>query len=128
MPIVPPTASASDVRLKRKLEEQIRFLARSCAAFDAGAEDEALRIATALRVIFHDTAVSTSLIRHLDLPDRMLSSSRGHGDYKDYLKYKLDLRSATPVRAVLMLGSTFQKISLNKWWRHEPVFVHNDAS
>jgi hypothetical protein len=82
------------------LEEQIRFLARSCSAFDAGAEDEGVRIATSLRILFHDTAISTSLVRHLGLPDQMLSSSRGHSDYKDYLKYKLDLGSATPVTAV----------------------------
>lgn len=67
-------------------------------------------------------------IRHLNIPDQMLSSSRGHRDYKDYVKYKLDLRSPTPVAALPMLGSRFHKVSLNRWWRHEPVFVHKNTS
>jgi hypothetical protein len=67
-----------------------------------------------------------SLISHLHLRDgRMLSTSRGHGDYRDYLSYRLDLTSPTPVAAVPMLGTEFQMISFNEWWCHEPVFVHD---
>ena len=54
----------------------------------------------------------------------MLSTSRGHGDYRDYLAYRLDLTSPTPIAAVPMLGTKFQTISFNDWWCHEPVFVH----
>lgn len=116
----------TQIRLLQKLQEQIGFLQRSCVAFDAGAEDEALRIATALRVIFHDTNNSTSLMTYLGLEDgRMLSSSRGHGDYRDYLSYRLDPKSSTPVKALPILGDRFRKISLNQWWKHESVFVHN---
>ncbi len=56
----------------------------------------------------------------------MLSSARGHGDFKDYLSVRLDLRSPTPVVLTPMLGSRFSKLSVNQWWRHEPVFVHDN--
>lgn len=112
------------IRLQEKLRQQISFLERSCVAFDQGAEEEALRIATSLRVIFHDTNTSTSLVRHLGLPHQMLSSSRGHGDYRDYLDYRLNLTSQTPVRAIPRLKRSFHKVSLNNWWKHETVFLH----
>jgi hypothetical protein len=112
-------------RLSHKLREQLEFLARSCDAFDKGLEDEALRIATSLRVIFHQTTQSTSLLAHVGLADsQMLSSSRGLGDYTDFVRYRLSLDSPTPVWALPMLGTAFYKVSVNRWWKHEPVFVH----
>ncbi|MCK0439193.1 hypothetical protein MUG78_06870 [Gordonia alkaliphila] len=42
-------------RFRRLLSSHIGFLKRSCWLFDQGHEDEALRIATSLRVLFHDT-------------------------------------------------------------------------
>lgn len=51
-------------RLTKKLEEQLQFVRRSCDAYDQGAEEESLRIATSLRVVFHQTGASTSLITH----------------------------------------------------------------
>ena len=66
-------------RLIQKLGEQLRFMQRSCVMFDQGYEDEAIRIATSLRVIFHHTVSSVSLVSHVGLNGTpMLSSSRGH--------------------------------------------------
>jgi len=116
-------------RFRAKLKEQIGFLARSCEAFDKGYEDEALRIATSLRIIFHQTQTSISLMAHLRLQDsQMLTSSRGHGNDKDFLEYALNLGSPTPVRALPMLRAAFHKVSVNRWWKHEPVFVHQGES
>lgn len=53
------------------LRQQIGFLETSCQAFDNGHEDEALRIATTLRVLVHDTGNSTSLLEQLGLKDTM---------------------------------------------------------
>ena len=115
----------SQQRFRTKLAEQLRFLQRSCEAFDSGAEDEGLRIALALRVMFHDTKRGTSLVSYLGLKDgRMLSSSRGHGDYKDYLAFNINLASPTPVRAIPMLKNQFHQISFNQWWKHEVAFIH----
>lgn len=43
------------------------FLRRSCAAFDEGDYDEAIRIALTIRVLVHNTAQSTSLLTHLGI-------------------------------------------------------------
>lgn len=57
-----------------QLAIQLRFLDRSCCAFDEGDEDEAVRIATTIRTIVHQTSHSTSLLRHLGAEDiRFLS-------------------------------------------------------
>src|SRR5690242_14489850 len=52
-------------RFKEHLVDHLRFIEKSCQAFDAGDEAEAQRIATSVRVIFHQTGRSTSLLTHL---------------------------------------------------------------
>jgi hypothetical protein len=114
-----------DKRLEAKPREQIDFLKRSCDAFDEGAEAEALRIATVLRVLFHDTQRSTSLVKHLGFKKRkMLSSARGHNDWQDYLSVQLNLSSEEPVKMLPMLGDRFRELSIDDWWGTETVFVH----
>lgn len=113
-------------RLVEKLQEQLRFIQRSCVAFDQGAEEEAIRIATSLRVIFHNTNSSTSIISHLGFSGKkMLSSSRGHGDWQDFLAHQINLSSPEPIRMLPLLGDKFIELSIEDWWRNEPVFVHN---
>ncbi len=48
-----------------QLKKQLGFVARSCASFDAGFQDKAIRIAVSIRVLVHDTKNSTSLLTHL---------------------------------------------------------------
>lgn len=118
-------AGSTDPRLREKLEEQLRFLARSSELFDQGHEDEAIRLATSLRVIFHDTQNSISLLTHLGLKhEKMLSSSRGHGNWQDYLAHEINLISPHPVRMRPLLGDQFVQLSMDDWWSNEPVFVH----
>jgi hypothetical protein len=112
-------------RFSQKLRELVGFLQRSCDAFDRGAEAEALRIATTLRVMFHDTQKSTSLVNHLGFKKkRMLSSARGFNDWQDYLRVQLDLSSEEPVKMLPMLGDKFRELSIDDWWGNETVFVH----
>lgn len=119
-------AKTNNNRLVEKLQEQLRFIQRSCVAFDQGAEEEAIRIATSLRVIFHNTNASTSIISYLELSaKKMLSSSRGHGDWKDFLSHQLNLSSPAPIRMRPLLGNQFIELSIEDWWRNESVFVHN---
>jgi hypothetical protein len=118
--------SGSKIRLIEKLQEQLRFIQRSCAAFDKGAEEESLRIATSLRVIFHDTNLSTSIISHLSLSGKkMLSSSRGQGDWRDFLAHQINLSSPEPIKMLPLVGSQFIELSIDDWWRNEAVFIHN---
>lgn len=51
--------------LKRQLRKQLAFIQRSAESFDRGEKDEAVRIATCLRIIFHQTARSTCLLEGL---------------------------------------------------------------
>ncbi|OXD04570.1 hypothetical protein CA165_23355 [Vibrio parahaemolyticus] len=53
------------INLNEQLETQVSFLRRSAKTFDDGYKDEALRLAVTLRVLFHDTKQSVSLLRHL---------------------------------------------------------------
>jgi hypothetical protein len=55
----------SGVDFVQQLDKQLRYIATSCREFDDGNHDEAIRIATSLRVIFHQTGKSTSLLTHL---------------------------------------------------------------
>lgn len=58
-------------QLMDALKKQIGFLETSCQGFDSGNEDEALRIATTLRVLVHDTKNSISLLEQLGLKNTM---------------------------------------------------------
>lgn len=119
-------SQSKHIRLTKKLNEQLRFIQRSCEAFDQGAEDEAIRIATSLRIIFHNTKMSVSLVTHLGLGGKkMLSSSRGHGNWQDYLAHQLNLSSPEPIRMLPLLGDKFKELSIENWWSNEPVFVHD---
>jgi hypothetical protein len=52
-------------RFRAQLRSQLGFLERSCAAYDAGHTEEAVRIATVIRTLLHDSRNSTSLLTHL---------------------------------------------------------------
>lgn len=52
-------------RFRDQLKRNIGFIRRSCELYDQGYAEEAIRIATALRVLLHDTNRSKSLLSHL---------------------------------------------------------------
>lgn len=122
-------ASTDTGRLTKKLEEQLQFIRRSSEAYDHGAEEEAPRITTSLRVVFHQTGESTSLITHLGFgAKKMLSSSRGHGDWKDYLSHEININSPVPIRMRPILSDRLHELSIDDWWQNETVFVHNGTN
>ena len=53
------------VDFKAHLAKQLSFLQGSCQSYDAGFVDEGIRIATVIRVLIHQTGVSTPLLKHL---------------------------------------------------------------
>ncbi len=63
------------VDFHKKLIEQLDFLESSCRLYDDGKLHEAIRIAQALRVLFHTTNVSTSILTHLNAESIQLLSS-----------------------------------------------------
>ena len=54
------------VECRAHLRRQLDFLARSCGSFDQGLTNEAVGIATAIRVILHDAHPAASLLTQLD--------------------------------------------------------------
>lgn len=112
----------SQKRFKQKLSEQLRSIETSCAAYDRGLEHEANRLAVSLRVLFHDTKSSISLMTHLGAKGvTLLSSGVGYNDWKDYVKIVLDLSSPTPIRCSPKLGNKFVQVSFHDWWREQIV-------
>lgn len=63
---------------KDHLKRQLGFIQKSCGAYDAGDDAEALRIATALRVLVHQTANSDSLFSQMGIRNtiKLLSTIR----------------------------------------------------
>jgi hypothetical protein len=57
-----------------QLRGQLRFLELSSKAYDEGFSDEAIRIATSVRVLIHETKRQTPLIRHLNASNIRLAS------------------------------------------------------
>jgi hypothetical protein len=55
--------------LEEQLQRQLSFLERSAELFDAGHEDEAVRLAATLRVLVHDINRSKSLLGQLGRKD-----------------------------------------------------------
>jgi hypothetical protein len=57
--------------VREQLREQYGFLTRSAAAYDAGFEGEAMRLATTLRILLHDSSSSRSLLGQLQVKDAL---------------------------------------------------------
>lgn len=61
----------TQAQLAKHLSEQIGFLQSSAKAYDLGNEAEAKRMAVTLRVLLHDTKVSSSLLGQMHLKKRV---------------------------------------------------------
>jgi hypothetical protein len=65
----------AEIEFSRQLDRQLRFIETSCCEFDAGNRDEAIRIASALSIIFHDTSDSTSVLRQTNRKNILILST-----------------------------------------------------
>jgi hypothetical protein len=115
--------------LQEHLTEQIGFLQHSAAAFDAGFDGEAKRLAAVLRTLLHDTPQSHSLVGQLGKKD---------GDFLDTaVKYDpANLSShgglvfiavgAPRTRYMAMLDDVpmTRFLPFSDWW-NAPVFIDN---
>ena len=116
-------------RFAKKLFEQLSFLETSCKLYDKGSEIEAYRIATSLRVIFHDSAHSVSLITHCKMNDwEFLTSNPTIGEKITPLRFfSVELSLDPPgLNCLPLLQNEFQKIQIPDWWDGESVFEHDD--
>jgi len=122
------TAATSD-DFRRHLRKQLSFLERSCASYDAGYTDEAIRIATIIRVLIHDTAHSTSLLRHLGaIGITLLSTCPDKDDqFADLSSYQacsfrgLGIMKVMPGKGAELVPGLGEKdyqtmVGVQKWW------------
>ena len=98
----------------KKLEEQLKLLKNSAELYDKGRVEEALNIAIRLRVLFYDTANSTSLIKYLKQKEtiKLLST------LEDYSKNPM-LKNLTIKSSIYFLTSNGQRAFLDKTGRSE---------
>lgn len=105
--------------IREQLRRQLGFLERTCASFDAGYRDEAIRIAVCLRILFHDTRSSTSVLKHLSAKDiSILSTVRPRDDFDRLMGWDGIGGGFGPSGRVPKLGrsSYSSAIPLADWW------------
>ena len=129
------------VVFKDQLRRQMGFLENSCKMYDAGNVEEAVRLAVTLRVLFHDTKSSTSLLTSLQAKSLSLVSTRT--DYYEdsttpnlylvqliaNLNVHLDNKqSKMECRAFPQLDRALRKdpIPFKEWWKKECVIKHKE--
>jgi hypothetical protein len=117
-------------RFRVKLREQLEFLQRSAAAYDGGAESEAVRIGATLRILFHKSESMDPLYEHLLAKWKLFSTDGGRNDPHGFVNIILEPQHPTrPVRAVPILGNSFalEPLEIEAWWE-APVFSNKTES
>jgi len=77
----------TDSELQEHLNEHISFIQSSVAAFDAGFDGEAKRLAVSARVLLHDTPASHSLLGQLGLLNKQFYGTASPRSDRDVLPY-----------------------------------------
>ena len=126
---------ATDFR--QHLNQQINFIRNSCERYDQGDYQEAIRVAVALRVLFHDTTdkkgkpISISLLTHLGVKANLhiISTAEPNpatGGFQSNLT-NIEL-SPQEQRAEFMPkldNSTKKSVTFNDWWNREIVYFYD---
>lgn len=114
--------------------KQIKFLKNDMKSFDEGDFDYAVKIATTLRILFHDTQFSTSLAKNMEIKEKMLFWSSGESYSPANLVSTWSLLSMTYTSGgigYMPLGEQFFGIgypiylSFEDWW-NEIIFADNE--
>jgi hypothetical protein len=118
----------SSNKLENHLKEQISFLETSANSFDAGAEEEAKRLALTIRILVHDTKSSQSLLGQMGRKLEFYDTSSDL-DPQNILAHSGLISTLTgphQTRYAAMLdnipSSTVKMIDFDSWW-NKPVFV-----
>ncbi len=121
----------------RQLQRQLKFLEKSSIEYDGGDTEEAIRIATALRVLFHDTKSSVSIFEHLKQKDKLYIPSTLNSieeQAKHFLEtYRIRITEYNPP---IMMVNNERKPPFNSWginkvltfdqWWNENILRIND--
>ncbi len=120
------------IDFKNQLRRQLRFIERSCDSYDLGFADEAIRIATVLRVIFHNTKQSTSLLHHLGNPRVEILTQvpliTGRAIFADGIGLQVFVGGSSEIVTQPKLGrGHFRGFLPNDSWWTQLVYVRNDV-
>lgn len=120
---------------RRRLADQAGFLRTSLEAFFRPTPAEALRIATTIRVLVHDTPMSVALLRQVD-PDystlEVLDSAAGWpGGVEEIVEraalwLPIPITLGGPPPTSFDLGGPRGRVALPTWWRELPAMVLGD--
>ena len=117
------------MNLKEQLRRQLKFLETSCKEYDAGNLEEAIRLGTTLRVLFHNTGASTSLLVHLSSSHiKMLSTCEKIPATANWWTNLADIK-LWPQEEVfdlvpkLATAKTQKNVSFTHWWETEIVYL-----
>jgi hypothetical protein len=116
------------VEFKEYLEQQLGFLRRSCDSYDAGHTDEAIRIATTIRVLIHNTKSSTSLLKHLGALDIKLSSTVIGDHHSNSVMFmgmgrlSIVVGGSTTWKAATVPDAIKTQLPVSDWW-NQVVYV-----
>ncbi len=119
---VPQLHVMSSIDLIEQLRRHLKFIENSCRAYDQGSVEEALRIAVSLRVLFHDTRNSTSLLTHLGKKSSVqLISTIGLGKTdrelgNSFLLCIPVMLSLEGVKPPLGAGPPPKAVVCDRWW------------
>jgi hypothetical protein len=121
------TSGSPEVDVSLELRKQLNFIIGSCRGYDEGRLEEGLRIAVALRVMFHQTRNSAALLgphfveKKLNLiSTTMLDMSRPKGR-RDALGFVGLFPSIGSFKPYIDTSKRNEQIPADAWWGTEPV-------
>lgn len=116
---------------KEHLKRQLAFLERSCISYDQGCTDEAIRMATVIRVLLHKTHRSTSLLAHLGRENINLLNTAGEEPHPNVLMYYglgMYYCNNTAGGYIPNLSNSFDinYLPFNSWWNQIVYVLSSD--
>ncbi|GER00445.1 hypothetical protein JCM17845_10680 [Iodidimonas gelatinilytica] len=112
-------------RMEKHLEEQLKFLTRSCHDFDKGETSEYKRIALTIRILTYDGGQSRSLLQQLGMKGIPFVSYAGKIDLRNLLvSHPLIMmtigESGTCFLPVLDKGPrSARQLNFENWWKED---------
>ena len=124
------------IDFKEHLRRQIQFIRNSCELFDRGHVEEAIRIAVSLRVLFHHTGQSISLLHHLGAKSISLVSTAAPFVEEPVIpnlhlvNMLMSINGIDSIRChcepILGNSPRNEAIPFQKWWQDDVVIEHKE--
>lgn len=109
-------------RFTEQLRRQLNFIRTSCELFDRGMFEEGMRISVNLRILFHDTKRSTSLLSHLNAKHIKMLSTVGQIEGCQYADPMVgfsncgEQQGLRPSCLLYAFWSECRELSIEEWW------------